>query len=517
MNFRNTPEFCISGYKYNACTGLPLQGWEIRVFNASTKALMGTATTDALGFWRVCGLVPGNYWANETLKGGWQNANPNQLVALGCENKTGVNFSNNPLLCLGGRKINNCTGEGISGWTIHVTNASGFSRDVATNDTGYWLLCGLSSGTYDVCEELYDMLNITPLCYSVDLGCTNNTSIDFRNVPSGLCINGYKINDCTGQGLNGWTVIVRDEAGREVGRDVTRYDVEVGNGYWSVCNLRPGKYQVCEVLQPGWTNVTPLCQNITLGCDGGERIDFRNTPELCISGYKYNACNGDPLQGWEIKVFNASTKALMGTATTDALGYWEVCHLLPGNYWANETLKAGWQNANPNQLVALLCVNKTNVNFRNTPELCISGYKYNACNGQPLSGWEIKVFNASTKALMGTATTDALGFWQVCHLVPGSYWANETLKAGWQNVNPNQLVALLCVNKTNVNFSNTPLLCLGGRKIDDCNGQGMSGWTIHVTNASGFSRDVATNGSGYWLLCGLSSGTYNVCEDLIND
>ncbi|MCX6678555.1 MAG: hypothetical protein NTU95_11530, partial [Methanothrix sp.] len=187
------------------------------------------------------------------------------------------------------------------------------------------------------------------------MGCTNNTSIDFKNTI--LSITGYKINDCTGQGLNGWTVIVRDEAGREVGRNVTRYrDEDHGNGFWGVWGLRPGKYQVCEVLQPGWTNVTPLCQNITLECFVGEPIYLRNIPPLCISGYKYNACNGQPLQGWEIKVFNASTKALMGTATTDALGFWQVCHLVPGNYWANETLKSGWQNANPNQLVALLCI-----------------------------------------------------------------------------------------------------------------------------------------------------------------
>ncbi|MCX6678553.1 MAG: hypothetical protein NTU95_11520, partial [Methanothrix sp.] len=194
---------------------------------------------------------------------------------------------------------------------------------------------------------------------------------------------------------------------------------------------------------------------------------------LCISGYKYNACTGLPLSGWQIEVFNRTTGTSIGTATTNGTGYWQVCGLVPGNYWANETLKAGWHNVNPSQSVVLECANKTNVNFRNTPELCISGYKYNACNGDPLQGWEIKVFNASTHSLEGTATTDALGFWQVCGLVPGNYWANETLKAGWQNANPSRSVVLGCVNKTGVNFNNTPELCISGYKYNACNGPPM--------------------------------------------
>ena len=111
----------------------------------------------------------------------------------------------------------------------------------------------------------------------------------------------------------------------------------------------------------------------------------------------------------------------MGTATTNSTGYWQVCKLVPGSYRVTETIKPGWMNSNPNQNVVLGCENKTNVNFRNTPLLCISGYKFNGCNGQPLAGWQIEVFNSSTGASMGTATTNATGYWQVCKLVPGNY------------------------------------------------------------------------------------------------
>ncbi|MCX6677933.1 MAG: hypothetical protein NTU95_08330, partial [Methanothrix sp.] len=423
---RNTPELCISGYKLEACTGLPLEGWEIKVFNSSNGALMGTATTNVTGYWRVCDLVPGNFWANETLKSGCNNANTNKLLALECINKTNV----------------------LQGWEIKVFNAStkALMGTATTNALGFWEVCHLVPGNYWANETLKSGWSNANPNQLVALQCINKTNVNFRNTPE-LCISGYKYNACNGDPLQGWEIKVFKASTKTLMGTATTDAL----GFWQVCHLVPGNYWANETLKAGWQNANPN-QLVALLCVNKTNVNFRNTPELCISGYKFNACTGQPLQGWEIKVFNATTKALMGTATTNALGFWEVCHLVPGNYWANETLKSGWLNANPNQLVALLCVNKTNVNFRNTPELCISGYKFNACTGQPLQGWEIKVFNATTKALMGTATTSALGYWEVCHLVPGNYWANETLKSGWQNANPNQLVALLCVNKTNVNF-----------------------------------------------------------------
>ena len=255
---------------------------------------------------------------------------------------------------------------------------------------------------------------------------------------------------------------------------------------------------------------------MVLGCENKTNVNFRNTPLLCISGYKFNGCTGQPLAGWQIEVFNSSTGNSMGTATTNATGYWQVCNLVPGSYRVTETIKTGWTNSNPSQNVVLGCENKTNVNFRNTPLLCISGYKFNGCNGQPLAGWQIEVFNSSTGDSMGTATTNATGYWQVCNLVPGSYRVTETIKPGWTNSNPSQNVVLGCENKTNVNFRNTPLLCISGYKFNGCNGQPLAGWQIEVFNSStGASMGTATtNATGYWQVCNLVPGSYRVTETI---
>ena len=264
QNFSNQKLLCISGHKYNNCTRSPLPGWLIEVFNSSTGSKVGQNVTNDTGFWSVCNLVPGNYRVTETLKPNWKNVTAlSQTVALGCTNRTGIDFYNDPLLCISGTKFNNCTKLGLDGWTVIVKNSTGV--EVGRNTTvggGKWSVCNLLPGTYTVTETLKPLWkNVTALTQTVVLGCDNRTGIDFYNDPL-LCISGTKFNNCTKQGLDGWTVIVKNSTGVEVGRNIT-----VGGGKWSVCNLLPGTYTVTETLKPLWKNVTALTQTVVLGCD----------------------------------------------------------------------------------------------------------------------------------------------------------------------------------------------------------------------------------------------------------
>jgi hypothetical protein len=129
-----------------------------------------------------------------------------------------------------------------------------------------------------------------PMCIPVILDeCTNAVGVDFYNVPL-LCIEGTKIDDSTGEGLAGWTIDLYDAGGALIASTTT--DV---NGDYSFCGLEPGDYTVCEILQAGWINVTPLCIPVTLVCDDSTGNDFLNTPpgdEGCTPGFwKNNAKN----------------------------------------------------------------------------------------------------------------------------------------------------------------------------------------------------------------------------------
>ena len=125
--------------------------------------MVGQNVTANGGKWQVCGLVPGNYTVSEILQPNWKNVTAlNQNVTLGCENRTDVDFRNTPLMCISGRKVNDCTGAGISGWTITVRNSTGGivgtavtagTSGISGAPRGFWQVCGLVPGNYSVTRD----------------------------------------------------------------------------------------------------------------------------------------------------------------------------------------------------------------------------------------------------------------------------------------------------------------------------------------------------------------------------
>ena len=238
----------------------------------------------------------------------------NQNVTLGCTNLTGVDFYNDPLVCLSGTKFNNCTKLGLDGWTVIVKDSKGteVGRNVTANG-GKWQVCGLLPGAYTVSELLKpNWKNVTALNQNVTLGCTNLTGVDFYNDPL-LCISGKKINHCTGAGISGWTITVRNSTGGIVGTATTIKTPVAQRGNWSVCGLLPGNYSVTETLKSGFKNITNLTQNVTLKCVNVTGVNFRNVPLFGLRGYKIDGCTGLGLGGWTITVKNVTTGQTVGT------------------------------------------------------------------------------------------------------------------------------------------------------------------------------------------------------------
>ena len=71
---------CLSGYKIDGCTGLPLSGWKIIVNNSTHE---WNDTTDVNGFWEICQLENDTYTVCEVLKPGWaQTPSPSAIRQL---------------------------------------------------------------------------------------------------------------------------------------------------------------------------------------------------------------------------------------------------------------------------------------------------------------------------------------------------------------------------------------------------------------------------------------------------
>ncbi len=407
---------CLSGYKIDRCTGLPLSGWTINV-NNSTQSW--TATTDGNGFWRTCSLENDTYTICEAPQSGWtQTSSPIcHTVTLAGINITNINFTNQMLYCISGYKLDACNNTPLSGWNITLQNATSTISQLTGLD-GKYEFCNLRPENYTITEELRPgYIAVSVVTNPVKLNCSNITGQNFTNHRL-LCISGKKINHCTGNGLSGWTINVMNSSGAIVGTSTTINTPVAQRGNWEVCGLLPGNYTVTETLKPGYLNITNLTQNVTLDCVNVTGIDFRNVPLFGLGGYKLDNCTGERLAGWDISVKNLSTGVTITVTTLNTptnRGRWRVTNLAPGLYQVTEIMKPGYFNITPNVVdVTLGCANNYSIDFTNQRLLCISGYKIDDCTDAGLSGWTVTLTNGTYTV---STSTNETGYYEFCGLL----------------------------------------------------------------------------------------------------
>jgi len=277
---------CLSGFKKDGCTGLPLSGWNITVRNATTQ---WNATTDASGFWQVCKLENDNYTVCEILQPGWNQTDPEacHTVTLGGINITDINFTNQRLLCISGHKKNTCGQFNLSNWTIVLTNSLGGAMSALTNETGYYQFCGLPPGIYNLSEEPKEGWSPVYVPQQVTLNCSNISGMDFVN--SECCGSSLKINKTAdfgpspgnpagvNQAIN-YTIIV-ENTGNETLYQVNVTDDKLGLRE-EIASLLPGEFRIFNARYV--VAEIDLCGNIT-------NIAWANATDPCSKTFHVNA------------------------------------------------------------------------------------------------------------------------------------------------------------------------------------------------------------------------------------
>jgi hypothetical protein len=444
---------CISGYKKDGCTGLPLSGWNITVSNATTQ---WNATTDASGFWQICRLENDNYTVCEVMKPGWaQTSSPVcYTVTLAGINITNLNFTNQWLYCISGYKKDNCGDSPLAGWNITIINSTGYSATDTTGTDGKYEFCGLAPGNYTLDEELKQgwMQVIAPP--EIVLNCSNITNQNFTNQKL-LCISGYKLDECSKAGIEDWLITLNNSS-------YTTSNLTGSDGKYEFCNLVPGRYTLTEETKDGYISSGPISLDVTLPC-GSNLTDrnFTNQALLCISGHKMNTCGQFNLSNWTIVLTNSLGGAM--SALTNDTGYYQFCGLAPGIYNLSEESKEGWSPVSAPEQVTLNCSNISGMDFVNS-ECCGSSLKINktadfgpspanpAGVNQAIN-YTIIVENTGNETLYQVnVTDDKLGLReQIASLLPGEF----------RIFNARYVVAEidLCGNITNIAWANATDPC----------------------------------------------------------
>ena len=313
-------------------------------------------------------------------------------------------------------------------------------------------------------------------------------------------ITGFKWNDLNGNGVRdpgeigllGWQIVLF-LGPLQVGTAFTD-----DTGSYSFPGLAAGTYDVCEVLQTGWTQTFPSsglnCLARTLpGSPWGYTVDvpsgqtvsdinfgnrFPLPSSASKSGRKWDDRNGngvqDPgepnLQGWQIHLFLEGDPSFHQQIVTDANGNYSFTGIAPGAYRTCETLQPGWIQTFPTLVstppgeAVISCEGLPGVsglgygflvtqgtetfqgndfgNRQDPPTGQITGTKWNDLNGNGIQDagepgllvWHIHLFMGGSE--VANTFTGADGTYTFSNLADGTYQVCETLIAGWTQTFP---------------------------------------------------------------------------------
>ncbi len=455
-------------------------------------------------------LPTGSYWVEEDTKTNWKltdltcegddnsSISSDHKVTIDLDRNENVTckYSNTELAKLWGFKYNdkNANGHwnllqgefGLGNFRIFLDEGNGIydgnEQNRLTSDfilnRGYYEFTNLLPGTYSICEELQsEWSNTTSLCQTVVLTPGDiDHFIDFGNVKYSS-ISGSKYEDInasgsrdtvgdtlnTEPGLQGWTIQLKSGDGSQILDSV----VTDSKGDYEFLNLIARNYQICEVMQTGWINTTPLCYSINLSAGENKLIDFGNIQYGSISGMKYidvlgdgNYDSGQDWGGsnWTINLykFNGSTYDLLTSTTTDSNGNYSFNDLEQGTYKLEEVQQFGYQATNPStEIYEGIVVNPgddlTGYDFGNFQLGGVQGCKYNDVDGNgqrddyeieyQLSGWTMKLYKNNdgvwqyiTETQTGSGEDKRYYFNNVLGL--GTYYICEEMQPGWIQTEP---------------------------------------------------------------------------------
>ena len=328
----------------------------------------------------------------------------------------------------------------------------------------------------------------------------------------GCSISGHKYlgsesGECTGVGLEGWTITLEDGQGTVLQTDTTESD-----GSYEFTGLSDGTYTISETMRDGWTNCTPASYDIIIdeNCQihgGGVIVSDTNTL---------------------VTDWNVPDK----TAPYPAEYAWEAFDDPP------DTVKSLWDSRlnydfSPSGAdwiwesyrVVTPAVDET-VGFQRSfyiPGTPTGGTLYITCD----NSYQVELNENILESRPGAGNWDVVESYNVSAFLQNSNLLKITAVnqgGGSQSSNPAGLIYELSYefDADELDFCNRWLEAEADGSISgykylcdesgECTGVGLGGWTINLTGP--VSANTTTDTMGHYEFTDLPSGTYTVAETL---
>jgi protocatechuate 3,4-dioxygenase beta subunit len=490
-----------------------------------------TILTDANGYWRFDGLLPGIYTVTEADRDGWYHVSPPSVtlwVASGTH-VVDVKFGNVPYTCFEVYKFEDLNGNGkwdegergVAGWEIRITGVrnDGVRVDImlVTDESGMAKTCFvLLPGDYVVTEiGQQGWMPTTPASYQVSLVRCMEPSVyvfEFGNFKLGM-IFGYKFEDMDGDGvkdpedtpIEGWLIYLYPPWG---GFAWTMTDE---NGYFEFVGLPYGWYAVEEEDRAGWKHTTP--DSYLALVTSGAHVEipvFLNYEYGCICGYKFEDLNsngvwdeGEPaIAKWPIYMIRDALPTIYVTYT-DENGKYCFSGLEADYYIVYEIVPSDWVATTPTSYMVVITsgVHERLPDFGNFHKVMLTLFKFEDVWGDGeyddadhgIGGWAITVTGPGVPGGSVTVYTDEFGYAYVWVAAAGTYTVTEEDRDGWcHTTSPVVYVDVMSGHawpSAYVEFGNFECVDITIFKFEDVDGDGVydpridepiEGWLIYA-------------------------------------
>jgi len=470
--------FCNSPYtnlyirKYDALTGIGLEGAHFKVWKDDTL-IVEDAATDKAGFIHIGEQTAGMFQVQEIRAPQGYTLNDKIYTMYLKDGETGtMEIPNEKPGGLAVRKVDAKTGAALKGATFELRTIEGtLIGSKTTTADGYVRWEKIEPGWYVLAETK------APEGYSRDTETRNIEIEEFKsleiewenNQEASLTI--IKRDKDSSVPLADATFEVRTMEGAVV--DTITTDA---TGTGTSGRIEPGWYRVVETRAPEGYLLDDEEHLVKITANTPVTIDVYNVMRKGITIHKVDAITRDPLAGAVIEVRTVDNK-LVESYTTDNSGTITTKALDPGFYLIVETKAPdGYVLDKTPQTVEMKEGQESVITVENMPETIIKVYKTDSTNGNPLRYAEFEIIRYSDNQSLGFITTDETGWAHSQTLAPGEYIVKETKAPTGYSIDPTEhRVTVVKGQNAILRLTNAPGTSLHISKVDKVTRKPLAG------------------------------------------